>query len=220
MLAREDPVTALDRAEKEYPAAVGSVLRTMAGDMGATAESRKAFISLHTKYGGSRDWDRAMDALGSVAADKDPENLLATVKGTGMPPQKSLQYRNQAISSLMRQNPEKVMAWMLDPTSGVSAEKLGSVYGEWATQHSKEATDWAVRNGKPELIAEGVKSYALSMLRYGSLFGTDDGWSRDLPERFGAWNSVEPAAAETWLNTMPSDIRKFLNAEISTDATE
>ena len=214
-LVREDPLTAPDRAEKEHPEMVPIVLRTLAWDMGATAESRQAFLALRAKYGGMKGWDNAIAALASAAATKDPENLLATLEDTGLPPEQALQYRSNAMREMMLQHPEMMMDWTLDPASGVPAEKQASLYRDWPGRHSKEATDWAVRNGKQEFIADGLRKGS----RWDLWAGPEGRWAGEIMNRYQAWRAHDSAAAEAWADTMPSDIRDHLNQK-TTDATK
>lgn len=217
MLVREDPLTAPERAEKEHPAALPIVLRTMASQMGATAASRKDFLALQAKYGGREGWDSAVYVLAFAAASKDSENLLATLADTGLPPEHALEYRNVAVEQMRSQNPEKLMDWTMESASGVSAEKQASLYGDWAWYHSREATDWAVRNGRQDFIADELKKQGKDLA--GSRWenwkgeGPQGGWAAAVVHRYQAWRAHDPAAAEAWAGTMPADIRNHLNGK-------
>ena len=222
-LVREDPLTAPERAEKEHPEVVPIVFRTLAWDMGATAESRQAFLALRAKYGGMKGWDHAIAALASAAAQKDPENLLATLKDTGLPPEQALQYRSDAMKQMMYQNPEIMMDWTLDPASAVPMEKQASLYVGWVTQHPKEATEWAVRNGRQDFIADSVRERGTSLMRSGWEQWTGEGPQNErvveIMNRYQAWRAHDASAAEAWADTMPADIRDHLNRK-TTDATQ
>lgn len=217
LLVRQDPATALEKAEVLGDYALGAALRATAREMAVTAESRKAFYALQEKYGKTKEWDQAIISLGYAAGARDAEELLGSLEDTGLPEEKSIKLRDRAIGMLMQTDPEKAMNWTMAPTSGVSREKQLSVYRGWAANHSKEAIEWAMQNGRHDLIADSVRQQGKDLARGGweqwKGEGPQNGWSAGVVDRYRIWRNHDLAAAEAWANTMPTDIRNHLNGK-------
>ena len=216
LLVRQDPEGGLAKAEALGEAALGGALRESARQMANTPESRKAFYALQGKYGKSKEWAQAMRTLGYAAGERDAEELLTTVKGTGLPPEQSMKIRDTAISMLMRTEPQKAMEWTMAPASGTTREKQLSVFRSWASSHSKEATDWAVRNGRQDFIADCVREDGRWLVRNSALQWRErpkDGWAGAVADRYEIWQAHDPTGAAEWVKKMPSDIRKHLTGK-------
>jgi len=211
MLVRQDPSTALAKAEALGPETMAWALGEMARGMAATAESRKAFLALREKHGGQMEWQRAIYSLTSAMAEQDPDEVLASLHDTGLTPERQNGYRNAVFRMVGEQHPRKALEWAADPASGVPKGNRFSTYMNWMQDHPKEAAAWAAESGSHDLIEFNVRMDVEAMVRYRRATGTGSAWTADMAERLRMWQAHDPAASGKWMKALPPDIRNQLN---------
>jgi len=223
LLIKQDPANGLERAEVMGDDALGAALRSIARDMAGTPESRKEFYTLEEKYGEKKDWNNILNSIGWAAAERDAEEYLMSVKDSGLPTEQKVKMQDFALRMLIQTDPEKAMEWIIAPDANVPREKQVSKFSGWAWENPQESIEWAIRNGRQDLIAESVKNEAERMIyRDWGQWSDDssgDEWITNVADRYEAWKAHDLKSAEAWVSSMPSDIRNYLSGR-KNDATK
>jgi hypothetical protein len=223
LLAFQDPETALARATAEFPSAVDGVLFTLALQMSDSEESRRKFFALLASREDPKERKRCLERLASAPAyigRRVPIEVAAELEASGAPPDQVDFFRNELERQAIFQNPQGALERMSLPGSDTPRDRLLSAYANWLKYEPEEAVAWAENHGKVDFIAETVKGRATQRIAGGWQPGGGERreWDRSTLDQFNAWRKLEPSAAETWLQTLPSEIRDHFNAS-SYDAT-
>jgi hypothetical protein len=224
LLALQDPESALARATAECPAAVDGVLMTLTRQMSGDEESRRKLFALLASRENPRERARCLSQLAWTLANGGPGvplGVVAELEASRVLSDQVDSFRKELERHAARQNPQEALERMLLPESGTPREGQLSAYASWVTSHPDKAIAWAENHGKVDFIAETVKKQAVQRIASG--WQPSDGkrspWERPTFNQFNAWRKHEPAVAEAWLQTLPSDIRDHFNAS-SDDATQ
>jgi hypothetical protein len=205
LFAMEDPHTAIDRADAVGQRALRSTLSTLAQQMSGSEESRKEFFKLAEGKAGTKEWDSALSSMVTSCMDRDPMDTLNHVDQFGLPADQTDRLRGEMIKQLVRNSPERALTWMQQPDAAVPVDEQRTIYSQWARDHPDEASAWAVKNERPELLAEAVQAAAKIVLQ-----NDGDHWQNGLKTQFNAWQQRQPDAAQAWLATMPARVRENL----------
>lgn len=223
LLALQNPETALARATAECPSAVDNVLLTLALQMNGSEESRRKFFGLLASREDPRQRRRCLGRLASTLASAGrhvPLEVVAELEASGAPSDQVDFFRQEVERHAVFQNPQETLEQMSLSGSDLPRDRQLATYGIVVGNHPEEAVAWAVNHGKVDFIAETVKKQATQRIVGGWQPGGEgrSAWERSTLNQFNAWREHEPAAAETWLQTLPSEIRDYFNAP-SHDAT-
>jgi len=224
LLAFQDPETALARATAEFPSAVDGVLFALALQMSDSEESRRKFFALLASREDPKERKRCLASLASAPAyigRRVPIEMVAELEASGAPPDQVDFFRNELERQAIFQNPQEALERMSLPGSDTPRDRQLSAYANWLAHEPEEAVAWAQNHGKVDFIAETVKTRATQRIAGGWQPGgeeRDSSWDRFTLDQFSAWRKLEPSAAESWLQTLPSEIRDHFNAS-SYDAT-
>lgn len=224
LLALQDPETALARATAECPSAVDGVLLTLTRQMSGDEESRRKLFALLASRENPRERARYLGqlawALANAGADASLE-AVAELEASGVLSDQVDFFRKEVEGHAARQNPQATLERMLRPDSDTPRDGQLAAYASWVTSHPDKAIAWAENHGKVDFIAETVKKQAVQRIASGwqPSGGKPSPWERPTFNQFNTWRKHEPAAAEAWLQTLPSDIRDHFNAS-SDEATQ
>jgi hypothetical protein len=205
LFAMEDPRTAIDRADAVGLRAVRATLSALAEQMSGSEESRKEFFKLAEGKAGTKDWDAALSSMVTSCMDRDPMDTLNHVDQFGLPADQTDRLRGLMIKRLVWDSPERALTWMQQPDAAVPLDEQRPIYFKWAQDYPDQASAWAVKNERPELLAEAVQAAAKIVLQ-----NDGDHWLKGLKTQFNAWQQQQPDAAEAWLAKMPTSVRENL----------
>ncbi|WP_035601418.1 hypothetical protein [Haloferula sp. BvORR071] len=223
MLVQQDPATALERAIAEFPAtAVNGVAKALADRPGETEESRRATL---LRLAGLTNNGQALTyyvrALASRVAT-NPElsqSLLAEIDRSGLPEERLAEIKNDLKYSFYRHEPPVKIT---EVDSSLPEARQNATYSSWSINEPDKAIAWAAQNGRADLVENAVKQQSMSLLRTNWQPGVRDErgspYVKGVIQQYEAWRKLDAAAAETWLKTMPSDMRKHLSSSPN-DAT-
>ena len=214
LLALQDPLQALARADAGCPFAREAVLRTLFQQMGGTPESRREFFALTAGKISPQEWNSCLRQITYTRSGKEPQENLALVeefKAAGVPAEQLESFQKDILRYSAYDNAEKNLDWMLRPDSNVPEKQQVDAYATWAVNEPEKAVAWAARNNKADLIAGTVKKQSLQLLRSNWQPGVNEGfWAMGVRTQFHAWQQQQPADANAWLQSMPGDLRTHL----------
>lgn len=217
LLALQDPGTALVRATAECPSAVDGVLLTLTRQLSGDEESRRKLFALLASRENPRERARYLSQLAWTLAYAGPDaplEAVAELEASGVLSDQVDFFRKEVEGHAARQNPQEALERMLLPNSVIPRERQLSAYASWVTSQPDKAIAWAESRGKVDFIAETVKKQAVQRIASGwqPSSGEISPWERPTFNQFNTWRKHEPAAAEAWLQTLPSGIRDHFNA--------
>lgn len=221
MLVQKDPATALDRAIAEFPAAVNGVATALAQQPGETEESRRAIMLRLVSLPNN---GQALDAyvqtlLGRSIKDRGfLQGLLAEVDGYGLPENRLRGLKGAIEHHLNRYGPQDTQTG--PPVADHQpVERQKTIYTHWSAQEPDKALAWAEQNRRADLVENVVKQQSMNLLRSNWQPGLTEErgspWVKGVVLQYQSWKKLDPAAADSWLKTMPADIRKHLSPSSS-----
>jgi hypothetical protein len=223
MLVAQDPEHALERATKELPWAIDTVLDALVGRAaGETAEFGEKLISQMAALRGPAELDNCLGRLVFSVAETDPEKarlLVDAAEKAGASEDKIRVIRDRLTRHEKPWDFSEAMDASFGTGSRMSEETQHSIYSSWVERDTNKVVAWATEAGRSDLIAEGVKKQSVALLRsaWHPATGSSGGhYSKSVLTQYDAWQKLDAPAAEAWLQTMPMDIRTHLSTDPAT----
>jgi hypothetical protein len=221
LLVRQNPAGALDRALAELPSAVDGVVAALATQPGDAEESRRAVLLRLAALPDSRTLQTYVNRLARhVAGNPEVASRIAgEFEQVGLTDQQIQDIKAIFTASLERYKPPHEAELALQVDTKLSAAQQQLNFERWSWREPEKAVAWAEQNARKDLLEANVKAQAMSLLRSNWQPGVRDErgspYVKGVVQQYESWRKLDATAAESWLKTMPADIRKHLS---STDA--
>ena len=222
MLALRNPEDAV-KIFAEFPGAKNGVIATLAREASGTAEARRKLISRLAALPDPSPLKQYLQQLGWTLVYNDPEaaqSLIGEVEQAGLSPEDIAQVRSSVLSYQRRNAAEKTADWMQQLDSKATPQEQQSHFSQWAVNEPEKAAAWASQKGRTDLVAEVVKKNSINLLRSNWQPDVQESssspWVKGVLVQYETWRKLDATAAEAWLQTMPTDIRKHLSQDHAT----
>jgi hypothetical protein len=218
VLASQDPENAVVRASAEFPIALYGVVASLVGKSGETEEARmKRFSQLAALP--DRKW---LKFYLNQLTWMNPEKARATLdeaERAGVPEEEIRQARERLERSSGHKDSQQRMEALQADGSEEGAKEQVNLFRGWAANEADKAAAWASRAGRVDLVAEAVKTQSASLLRSNwqpAVGLPHHPYVKGVLTHYDTWRKMDASAAEAWLQTMPTDIRKHLSPDHAT----
>lgn len=221
LLARQDPEHAFGRILAELPFATSGALSGLVAVSAQDEETRRKVIAQLAALPEKRHLRYYLNQLG-WAVDQDPQvlsSLIEEVEKAGVPEDELKDFKANLERPARHGGWERSIAKTFGPDSTASAEEKQKLFSNWAINQPEEALAWATAQGNLETLAESVRRNSLALLRSNwqpASTPSTNPWEKGIASQFQAWRQKDAAAADGWLQTMPSDIRQHLSQDHAT----
>lgn len=218
----DDPATAVSRARAEFPEAVPNVLRHLVTMLTDGPESRPQVLAILAEEIPEEERSRYLSSLAYRTGPLDParvEEIAGDMAAAGWSDH-SIQEFHEVLQRFFPVQGTPPVLERADP--GTGREDRESAYRRWVIARPEEALAWAESRGEPGLISQAVNEFADNLLASNWSPGREGhGRTVDLVRnQFAVWQRLDAPAAETWLATMPADLRnQVTTATPEDDAT-
>ena len=217
MLAQQNPATALDRALAEFPFAAGNVALSLAMRTDDSEESRKAVLLRLVAQPDKRLLERYVTGLSRRAAS-DPElasAFVAELERAGVEHSELASIQESLKAGIRRYERQEFPTVERGLDANLPVEQQKADYATWSYYEPEKAVAWAAQSGRADLVSGVVKRQSVELLRSNWQPGQGDQDSgrgeQRLVSQYETWRKLDPATAESWLKTMPADLRNHLS---------
>lgn len=218
VLASQDPGNAVARASAEFPIALYGVISFLASTSGETEEARMKLFSQLTALPDRKGLKLYLHQLSWGDREK-ARATLDEADRAGVPAEEIRQARETLERYSNHNSQERIEALQADGSEEGAKQQL-NLFLNWAANEAEKATAWASQAGRVDLVAETVKSQSASLLRsnWQPAAGLPHNpYVKGVLTHYDTWRKMDATAAEAWLQTMPTDIRKHLSPDHATN---
>lgn len=212
-----DPTTAISRALAEFPKAIPSIISILPNKLSATSEARlKMFEILAEHAPEDIPWTQLagfaqrLSGLSSSTVDEIMAEMTEANCSDALV-QKYKSAFDYYVGRYKQPEPQDP-AEMVE--SATTDQARTSAYQMWAVRSPEEAIRWAESRADSEVISKtvGLVTEELLQSAWSPSNGTYPQESKSLLTQFAAWQRIDEQTASAWLETMPSDIQKFVTS--------
>ncbi|MCW1884626.1 hypothetical protein OKA04_07765 [Luteolibacter flavescens] len=210
-----DPATALSRARSGYPEAARGVTRSLIDKLSTTPESRQQLFTILTPEDLGDLEPEVLSRLALELGRIEPgrmEELVAELSQAGWTEERIQKVREGSQRyGYSYEEPETDIA---NTGSGKTDGARRLKYPSWVLDHPQQALEWAESRGDAEIVSSTVESLSGRLLQSSWSPGQDQQrqWVTSIRKQYTVWERMDGEAARTWLEDMPADMKKIINA--------
>lgn len=218
VLAHEDPEKAIKRALAEFPFAISGVISGLVSETSGNEETRRKVLGQLAALEDKGPLRRYVQQLSWFVNDS-PEVFASLVKDLEQAELSEgdlKEFKARLEARARHRDWEGSIATTFAPDSTASAEEKQRLFSTWSINQPDKALAWAKEQGNLETLAESVRRNSNYLLRSNwqpASVPSTNPWEKGIVNQFQAWRERDSSAADTWLETMPSDIRQHLSQD-------